>query len=55
MGKVVEMVDHAITEMFPDWESLEKGQWSEHEKVIVTAEPDTVEIGLYREDDEEMM
>ena len=33
-----------IKEMFPDWESIEPGNWSQHTKLI-----GDIEIGLYRE------
>ena len=38
--------------MFPDWQSIPKGEWSKHGRIIQTAGPDKVEIGLYREPDD---
>lgn len=46
----VKNVDDSIKEMFPDWWHMEKGEWSDHGRIINTAGADMVEIGLYRED-----
>lgn len=38
-----------IMEMFPDWEKMEPGTWSEYGKLISYAGGHVVEIGLFRE------
>ena len=45
-------VDQNIEEMFPDWDQLEKGDWSQHGRIFDTPEGRRIEIGLYREPDE---
>ena len=42
-------VCEAIKELYPDWNKLEKGSWSEHGRIIEAADGTKIEIGLYRE------
>ena len=39
----------SVKEMFPDWASIEPGNWSTHHKVLTYGLGHTLEIGLYRE------
>lgn len=39
-------------EFFPDWESIEKGCWSANNVMIRINDTTEMEIGLYREPDE---
>ena len=47
----VECIDETLKEMFPDWHSIPKGEWSQYGKIIQAAGTNKIEIGLYREDD----
>lgn len=47
-----QVVNEEIKEMFPDWAFIKKGEWSSLGHIINTIEGDKVEIGLYREPDD---
>lgn len=39
----------SVKEMFPDWASIEPGNWSTYGKILTYGFGHTLEIGLYRE------
>lgn len=39
----------SVKEMFPDWATIEPGNWSAHGKVLTYGAGQMLEIGLYRE------
>lgn len=41
--------DKTVQELFPDWNIIPCGKWSEHGRVFTCADGTNVEIGLYRE------
>jgi len=43
----------SITNQFPDWRTIEKGNWSAHSLLFWYTEEDCIELGLYREPDSE--
>lgn len=48
--------DETVQELFPDWNIVPCGEWSEHGRVVVCTDGTNVEIGLYHEplkDDDE--
>lgn len=43
------MNSDSVKEMFPDWEQMKPGQWSEHGRELKYGAGYSVYIGLYRE------
>lgn len=53
---IVNPPDESVQALFPDWNTIVCGKWSEHGRELVCSDGSKIEIGLYREplkDDDE--